>query len=44
MELSAWRKKADTGGHYGAAARVRHAEILLKGHDLVVIYRVKEIG
>lgn len=37
-------KRAETGQHYGAAARVRCAKTLLVGHHLAVIYGLIEMG
>ena len=37
-------RRVESERHHGAAAGDRCAEILLVGHDLMVIYRLIEIG
>ena len=44
IKWNAGRKKAESERHHGSAARERCAETLLVGHDLVVIYRLTEMG
>ena len=38
------RKEAESKRSHGAAARDRHAEALLVGHDLMVMHRLMEMG
>ena len=37
-------RKEESSRNHGAAARERHTDILLVGHDLMVIYRLIEMG
>ena len=43
-KLNAGRKEVESEGSHGAAARDRHTETLLVGHDLVVMHRLMEMG
>ena len=37
-------RRVESGKHNGSAAGDRHAETLLVGHNLMVIYRLIEMG
>ena len=43
-KLNAGRKKEELERSHGASAGDKHVEILLVGHDLMVMHRLMEMG